>query len=405
MKNNRTDNDLDISFDDEALKKAHPGLTEENALRESLKQAKTRKSRSQKIPTGPGTFSRIIGFIGIIIVVSLIVAFITGLKYSGLFLAPEVESREVVVSIPEGAGAARIGEILEEAGVIKSADAFVWTLKIKSRLKKNQPVVLKAGEMALDPSLPVWKTIDLIAKGNYKVYPFTVPEGRNMYEIAKMIEEAGLGSGAEFLALCRDKNFINSLGLNADSLEGYLFPETYNFPKGTPLRAIIKTMTDTFFKVWSKYADEAKSKGWTRQTVITLASIVEKETGAPKERPVIAGVFWNRLEQGMKLQTDPTIVYGLLPDNFSGNITRKDIDNPHPYNTYHIPGLPPGPIANPGEAAIKAVITPDVVPYLYFVSKNDGTHEFSRTLAEHNRAVNKYQRGGQQSSSTGKKRR
>lgn len=405
MKNNRTDNDLDISFDDDALQKAHPVPAEENALQESLEQAKTKKRRAPKIPTGPSLFSRIVGLVGVIIVVGLVAAFIGALKYSGLFLAPETESREVVVAIPEGAGPARIGAILEEAGVVKSADAFVWTVKIKNRLKKDKPVVLKAGEMALDPSLPVWKTIDLIAKGNYKVYPFTVPEGRNMYEIANMIQEAGLGDSGEFLALCRDKNFINSLGLNADSLEGYLFPETYNFPKGIPLTTVVKTMTDAFFNVWNKYADEAKSKGWSRQTVITLASIVEKETGAPRERPVIAGVFWNRLEQGMKLQTDPTIIYGLLPDNYSGNITRKDIDNPHPYNTYHIPGLPPGPIANPGEEAIKAVIKPEVVPYLYFVSKNDGTHEFSKTLAEHNRAVNKYQRGGEKSSSKGAKKR
>ena len=406
MKNKRTDNDLEVSFDDDALQKAHPDRpSEESALQESLIQAKTRKGRDKKNRTGPSFLSRLIGFVGVMIVVTLVVGFIAVLKYSGLFLAPEEESREVVVAIPEGAGPAKIGQVLEEAGVIKSADAFVWTIKIKNRLKKDKPVVLKAGEMSLDPSLPVWKTIDLIAKGNYKLYPFTVPEGRNIYEIAKMIQDAGLGASADFLALCRDKNFIGSLGLNADSLEGYLFPETYNFPKGTPLKTIIKNMTDAFFKVWSKYAEEAKAKGWSRQTVITLASIVEKETGTPKERPVIAGVFWNRLAQGMKLQTDPTIIYGLLPDNFSGAITRKDIDNPHPYNTYHIPGLPPGPIANPGEEAIRAVIRPDVVPYLYFVSKNDGTHEFSKTLADHNRAVNKYQRGGQQSTSKGTKRR
>lgn len=406
MKNNRTDNDLEVSFDDDALRRAHPDKqSEESALQESLIRSKTRKGRSKKIRTGPSTLSRLIGLLGIMIVVALVVGFIAVLKYSGLFLAPEEKSREVVVSIPEGANPARIGQVLEEAGVIKSADAFVWTIKIKNRLKKNKPVVLKAGEMALDPSLPVWKTIDLIAKGNYKVYPFTVPEGRNIYEIAGMIQEAGLGSSADFLALCRDKNFINTLGLNTDSLEGYLFPETYNFPKGTPLTSIIKTMTDTFFKVWSKYADEAKAKGWSRQTVITLASIVEKETGAPKERPIIAGVFWNRLAQGMRLQTDPTIIYGLLPDNFSGTITKKDIENPHPYNTYQRPGLPPGPIANPGEEAIKAVVRPDMVPYLYFVSKNDGTHEFSKTLADHNRAVDKYQRQGQNSAPKGTKRR
>lgn len=349
----------------------------------------------KKVRTGPGCFSRLVGLFGIAVTVAVVLAFVAALKFSVLFLAPEEESREVVVSIPDGAGMQTIGNILEQEGVIKSANAFVWTIKAKNRLKPEKPVVIKAGEMVLDPSLPVWKTIDLLVKGNYKLYPFTVVEGKNMFEIAQMIEAAGLGTHNDFLALCRDKIFINSLGLDAETLEGYLFPETYNFPKGTPLRIIIKTMTDAFFKVWTKYADLAKEKGLTRNEAITIASIVEKETGTPQERPIIAGVFFNRLAKGMKLQTDPTIIYGLT--EFSGTITRQDINTNHPYNTYIITGLPPGPIANPGEAAISAVVKPDIVPFLYFVSKGDGTHEFSRTLVEHNRAVDKYIRKGKQS--------
>ncbi|MDL2226969.1 endolytic transglycosylase MltG [Deltaproteobacteria bacterium OttesenSCG-928-M10] len=355
----------------------------------------TTKAPRKKVRTGPGCLSRLLGLVGIAVTVALIVAFVAALKFSVLFLAPEEESREAVVSIPDGASMQTIGNILEKEGIIKSANAFVWTIKAKNRLRPEKPVVIKAGEMVLDPSLPVWKTIDLLAKGNYKLYPFTVVEGKNMFEIAQMIEAAGLGAREDFLALCRDKTFINSLGLEAETLEGYLFPETYNFPKGTPLRSIIKTMTDAFFKVWAKYADLAREKGLTRNQAITLASIVEKETGAPQERPMIAGVFFNRLAKGMKLQTDPTIIYGLT--EFSGTLTKKDINTNHPYNTYIIPGLPPGPIANPGEAAISAVVKPDIVPYLYFVSKGDGTHEFSRTLAEHNRAVDKYIRKSKQS--------
>ncbi len=351
------------------------------------KLAGGRKTRS-----GPGCLSRTVGLVGIVVTLGLIVAFIAALKYSVLFLAPEQQSRELVVSIPEGASAATIASILEHEGAIRSAKAFLWTLKLKSRLQPSQPVLLKAGEMALDPSLPVWDTIDLLAKGRYKLYPFTVPEGKNIFEIAQLVEKAGLGSRADFLALCRNKAFIASLGLDADSLEGYLFPETYNFPKGMELQSIIKTMTEAFFKIWPKYSAAAEEKGLSLHEVVTLASLVEKETGAPEERPIIAGVFFNRLARKMKLQTDPTIIYGLT--EFSGTITKKDINTPHPYNTYIIPGLPPGPIANPGEAAISAVVKPDIVPYLYFVSKNDGTHEFSRTLAEHNRAVQKYQRGG-----------
>ena len=358
----------------------------------------------KKVRTGPGCFIRLLAFMGIVLVVGLILAFVAGLKYSVLFLAPEEVSREVVVSIPDGASAARIGQVLEEAGVVRSADAFVWTLKAKTRVKG--PIVLKAGEMALDPSLPVWKTIDLIAKGNYKLYPFTVPEGRNIYEIAQLIENAGLGARDDFLALCRDPELISALGFKGATLEGYLYPETYSFPKGTPLRSIIKTMTDAFGKVWTKYERLAQEKGLSREEAVTLASIVEKETGVGRERTVIAGVFYNRLAKKMKLQTDPTIIYGLLPD-FNGTITRQDINNPHPYNTYVHFGLPPGPITNPGEAAISAVVKPDIVSYLYFVSKNDGTgaHDFSDTLAEHNRKVNRYLRSGKKTESRSGARR
>lgn len=370
-----------------------------------------RPPKMKKTRSGPGCLIRLLAFTCILIVVAAILAFLAGLKYSVLFLAPEEVSREVVVSIPEGAVPSRIGQLLEEAGVVKSAEAFVWTLKAKDRQRaakvylcerlenencESPPLILKAGEMALDPSLPVWKTIDLIAKGNYKLYPFTVPEGRNIFDIAKMIEEAGLGTQADFLALCRDKVFINSLGLEGDSLEGYLFPETYSFPKGTPLEKIVRTMTDSFFKVWEKYARDAQNKNINRHDVVTLASIVEKETGVARERPIIAGVFINRLSTRMKLQTDPTVIYGLLPD-FDGNITKKDLQNPHPYNTYVVPGLPPGPISNPGEAAIAAVVQPDIVPFFYFVSKNDGSHDFSKTLKEHNEKVNKYQRQNRKS--------
>jgi len=387
---------------DPQLAAAGPLITEE---------APNKAGRVPKIKSGPGCISRTLGCLGLIIFVVLLLGLLAGLKYSVLFLAPEEVSREIVVRIPEGATATQIGEILEEAGVVKSGKAFVWTLRAKNKWAELRPkegaekgpVVLKAGEMALDPSLPVWKTIDLIAKGNYKLYPFTVPEGRNMYEIAKMVEDAGLGSGQEFLALCRDRTFIGSLGLDANNLEGYLFPSTYSFPKGTPLKSIIKTMADTFLKVWGKYDEKARGMGLTRKDVVILASIVEKETGVAWERPTIAGVFYNRLAKGMRLQTDPTVIYGFLPDDFEGTITKKHLQTAHPYNTYVIPGLPPGPITNPGEAAINAVVNPKVVPYYYFVSKNDGTgsHDFSETLADHNRKVDRYLR----KKNTGKKGR
>jgi UPF0755 protein len=329
-----------------------------------------------------------VGFTGIIVVGGLIFGFLSLLVYSQNFLAPESVSREVVVTIPKGASNAQIGQILSQAGVIRSKDAFVWALKILSWARR--PASLKAGEQALDPSQDVWRTIATLSKGNFKLYPFAVPEGKTMAEIAKAVEAAGLGRASDFLALCHDPAFIASLGIRARTLEGYLFPETYSFPRGTPLKAIVSAMVEQFFRVWNRYGATAALKGMSVNDVVTLASIVEKETGRPNERPLIAGVFLNRLEKGMRLQTDPTVIYGL--SDFNGNLTRDDLANPHPYNTYVHQGLPPGPIASPGEEAISAVLNPAMGDYLYFVSKNDGSHYFSSTLAEHNRMVNRYQR-------------
>ena len=359
-----------------------------------LKKKKKKKEWSQPSPpSGPGCFNRVFGIFGILFTVGILLIFLGALKASVLVLPPEEVSREVVVSIPAGASISQIGDILEESGVIKSGFIFAWTARVKA-YTDEKPVVLKAGEMALDPSLPVWEVMDLIAKGTYKLYPFTVPEGRNMFEIAAMVEKGGFGSAQDFLRLCRDPNFIKSLNLEAASLEGYLFPDTYSFPKGTSMKVIIKTMTDSFWRVWGKYDALAQKLGLSRHEVITLASIVEKETGAAQERPMIAAVFFNRLAKGMKLQTDPTVIYGV--EDYEGVITKKHLRTKHPYNTYVISGLPPGPIANPGEAAIVAVVKPDIVPYLYFVSRNDGsgTHDFSKTLADHNRKVRRYLRGG-----------
>ncbi|MDR2386268.1 MAG: endolytic transglycosylase MltG [Deltaproteobacteria bacterium] len=351
---------------------------------------KSLKLPAGKLKSGPSLIGRFIGIIGLAVVIGLLLAFLAVLRYGSNFLAPEETSREILVTIPQGSTNAQTAELLYKAGVIKSTDAFMWAVRIRSRLKK--PVNIKAGEQIVDPSLSVWENISSLEKGNFKFYPFTVPEGWNMRDIARSIEASGLGDGNDFLALCHDRSFINSLGFSANTLEGYLFPETYSFPKGTPLKTIVKTMTDHFKKVWEKYDSIAATKGLSLNEVLTMASIVEKETGAVNERPMIATVFFNRLQKKMRLQTDPTVIYGL--PNFNGNLTRADLETKHAYNTYVINGLPPGPIANPGEEAIKAVLNPSPGKYLYFVSKNDGTHHFSETLAEHNRMVNRYQRGG-----------
>ncbi|MDR2349370.1 MAG: endolytic transglycosylase MltG [Deltaproteobacteria bacterium] len=346
--------------------------------------------KRKKIPTGPSLFGRLVGLAGVLFFGSLIFAFVWLMNYSEKLTAPETASREVLVTIPQGASNADIAGILREAGVIKDPSAFLWAVKIKRTLKQN--VAMKAGEQALDPSKNAWDVISTLVKGNFKYYPFTIPEGYNMADISRAVGASGLAGAEEFWALCHDKEFIKSLGVEADTLEGYLFPETYNFPKGTSAKTIAKAMVDQMRAVWNKHASAARAKGLTLNEVLTLASIVEKETGSPGERPLIAAVFFNRLKKKMKLQTDPTVIYGLR--NFDGNITRKDLADPHPYNTYVIDGLPPGPIASPGEAAINAVINPSNTKHLYFVSKNDGTHHFSETLNEHNRMVARYQRGG-----------
>ena len=275
--------------------------------------------------------------------------------------------------------------MLEKNKVIRSADLFRYYVAYKKVGRQ-----LKAGEHILDASLSTPDVADSLVRGNFKLYRLTVPEGLTMTQTAGMAEKSGLTHAEEFLALCRDKDFIRSLGLDTDTLEGYLFPETYLFVRGANTRQIVQAMVDRFWNVWKKYEPLTEQTGMTRHEIVTLASIVEKETGADFERPMVASVFLTRLKRGMRLETDPTVIYGI--PNFDGNLTRKHLETPTPYNTYLINGLPPGPIANPGEASIRAVLEPADTDYLFFVSKNDGTHVFSRTLREHNRAVNQYQR-------------
>jgi len=219
---------------------------------------------------------------------------------------------------------------------------------------------------------------------------FTVPEGRNMFEIGKMLEENKITSYSDFIALARDKQFLKELGINdADSVEGYLYPETYDFSPNLPAKTVIKTMVHQFRK---KTADIDMTIGHlTPKQVLILASMVEKETGDKKERPMIAGVFLNRLQKKMRLQSDPTTIYGVY-ENYKGNLTKKDLLAPTDYNTYTLSALPIGPICNPGIDAIKAVLRPEMHHYLYFVSMNDGTHVFSETYEQHEAAVQKWQR-------------
>lgn len=294
------------------------------------------------------------------------------------------EDRQVM--IPPGASLAGIQAILVENGVISPGRLFYYLARI-SRLSQR----LQAGEYLFTPGQTPYQILRILAAGATVRRSVTIPEGANIYQVADILAAGGWGEREHFLELAHDPDLLARYGVPAASLEGYLFPDTYQLLRGQAPREIIGLMLEQGRKVRQELGDlRDNSLGLSPHEVLTLASIVEKETGIPAERPLIAQVFFNRLRLGMRLQTDPTVIYGLV--DFDGNLTKKNLETPTPYNTYLISGLPPGPIANPGRAAIAAVLHPASESYLYFVSKNDGSHHFSHDLAEHNRAVLKYQK-------------
>jgi UPF0755 protein len=236
--------------------------------------------------------------------------------------------------------------------------------------------------------------LDRFRHGAVVLHAVTIPEGYTARQIAQVLDEAGIGNPREFLRLVSAADFIRSLGLDLPNLEGYLFPDTYAFPRHVSTEEIVRNMVARFRAVYrQEWHDRALALGMTDHQIITLASIIEKETGSGAERPFVSAVFHNRLRLGMPLQSDPTVIYSIA--EFNGNLTKVDLKRDTPYNTYRRRGLPPGPIANPGREALEAALYPAQVEYLYFVSKNDGTHWFSRSIKEHNRAVALFQRRSQ----------
>jgi len=320
---------------------------------------------------------------------------IAGLSASGWFacyvFSPASGSGEVLVEIPKGAGSRRIMALLAEKRLLREDIRFLALLRLLRELERNAPPKLRAGEFSVPLGLTPLELIRFLHAAKPAQHRITVPEGQAMSQIAEIFAKEGWADAAVFLQLCQDRAFIRSLGLEADSLEGYLFPETYSLVLGeSDEHAIISAMTRRFFAVWNELGAAAEEQALNRHQLVTLASIVEKETGAAHERGLIAGVFHNRLRIGMRLQSDPTTIYGI--NDFNGNLTKADLQAATPYNTYVISGLPPGPICSPGKAALEAALRPAEVPYFYFVSKNDGSHQFSSTLEEHNSAVRLYQK-------------
>ncbi len=294
------------------------------------------------------------------------------------------EGEDTIFEVRNGDTFGRINQRLFDQGLIPDKRMFHYYAKYKNILTKFQ-----AGSFTITKGSSFTDVAKTLVYGQPNLTTITIPEGKNMFEIAKLVEQSGICSEKDFLEATKNPEFISELNIEAQNLEGYLYPETYRFAPKTSAKSVVKTMVELFKNKTNEltFAHPFLNK----HQVIILASVVEKETGAKIERPLIAGVFTNRLKKRMRLQSDPTTVYGIW-FRYTGNIKKSDLLEETPYNTYKIPALPVGPISNPSLEAIKAVLNPENHEFLYFVSKNDGTHVFSKSYEDHNRAVDDYQR-------------
>lgn len=298
---------------------------------------------------------------------------------------PRVDFSEATVFIPHGTSVEKISKLLDDAGLLQADFRFLLLTRFMDASSR-----LPAGEFRLDANQTPVDLINELVLAEPVEHRITIAEGLRLEEIGATFAARGWVDQDRFVELARDPKLIAELGLGSlESLEGYLFPDTYRLVKPSPgEKAIIGRLVKRSLEVWQSL-DRGDSQ-LDMYDAFTLASIVEKETGKGDERPLIASVFLNRLKRNMKLQSDPTVIFGI--EDFEGTLTRKDLKSQTAYNTYHIRGLPPGPICSPGRDSLQAVLTPATSNYLYFVSKNDGSHQFSTNLKEHNRAVRKYQR-------------
>jgi len=289
------------------------------------------------------------------------------------------------IEIRKGYTLNQIATLLKRENLIRYPSVFLITAHLRGVTNR-----LKAGEYRLSTDMTQQEILKKLYKGDVVYYSLTIPEGYTIKEIAQLLGKKNLLNKDTFLALTKDKEFLRSLGIEAETLEGYLFPETYFFPKGTKEEDVIRKMVEKQNELFNdKIKKRLEEIHFTRHEILTLASLIEKEAKVGSERELISAVFHNRLKKKMLLQADPTVIYALK--HFDGNIKKRDLKYDSPYNTYLYPGLPPAPIANPGKDSIMAALYPAQVDYLYFVSKNNGEHYFSSTLKEHHLAVRKYQ--------------
>lgn len=308
-----------------------------------------------------------------------------GLWLQSFVTTSVMPSQPQAIEIKPGSSFARISVQLQTAGVVSDVRRF--TLLARWRKATGQ---IHAGEYLFEKSATPDQILARLVAGDIRKFQVTIPEGFNMQEIAKRLEKTGVGYAKDFLSLCNDEAFIKGLAVEATSLEGYLFPETYTYSSSTTPRQLLSAMVKQLdSEITAELLESAATLALDRHQLITLASIIQKEAGNLMEMPLISSVFHNRLKRGIPLQADPTVIYGVA--DFDGNLTRKHLNTPTPYNTYRMRGLPPGPIASPGGFALHATANPAEGKDIYFVARGDGTHEFNATLKEHNRAVRRYQ--------------
>jgi UPF0755 protein len=327
--------------------------------------------------------------ISVFVLVPAIIALSTFLFLRNAFLVPfdRHDKKPIFIELAAGRTIKEVSKELESRGALRHWWSLWFLARISHKDKKIQ-----ACEYEMRASLTPKEMLNKLVNGEMYKRKLLVKEGDSLKDIAAAVEQAGLMSGEEFIKGASDRENLTHAGIRGDSFEGYLFPETYFFCRPSTARDVIWRMLEEGEQHWpNEFTDEANKLNFSRHEILTLASIIEKESGNVDEQPIISSVFQNRLAKGMKLQSDPTIIYGL--PNFDGTIHQQDKENPHPYNTYVNYGLPPGPICNPGQTAIRAALFPKPTAYLYFVARGDGTHVFSTTYQEHQAAVDTYIRG------------
>lgn len=320
--------------------------------------------------------------------------------YIALFVPPTSEKVWKEIQVTDGMSFKAIAGRLRKEGIIRYRGYFEIFGRLQGISRK-----VRVGYYGLGTHMSMWEVLEALRKGRIIEYEVVIPEGYNLFQIGWTLTGTPLISSdpKDFIKIATNKEFARSLGVEADSLEGYLFPDTYYLPKGITVEDIAKRMVQRYKDVFkSDYRNRAEEMGFTEHQIITLASIVEKEAKVDSERKLISAVYHNRLKQGMRLQADPTAVYGLKA--WITKVTAQDLKRRTPYNTYLHKGLPPGPIANPGQGAILATLYPESVDYLFFVAQGDGSHYFSKDYGEHGKAIGRYKASKKKARDAAKKK-